>query len=68
MNGQRFKLYICFWLALELLRGYFGVHVAFMLPQAEHQLRLYHAFVELSKDSRNSFATKAPYLSLQSLA
>eukprot|EP00435_Cladocopium_sp_Y103_P012932 s1706_g3.t1 len=46
--------------------GYFGVHIAFMLNEGEEQKSLYQAFVdELSQDPRNSFATKAPYLSLQ---
>ncbi|CAK9098180.1 Calcium-dependent protein kinase 2 (PfCDPK2) [Durusdinium trenchii] len=45
--------------------GYFGVHVAFMIHEGRDQKRLYGAFLELSQDERHSFATKAPYLSLQ---
>ncbi|CAJ1442349.1 unnamed protein product, partial [Effrenium voratum] len=46
--------------------GYFGVHVAFMVKKDEDQRKLYRAFVdELANDPRTSWATKAPYLSLQ---
>eukprot|EP00434_Breviolum_minutum_P016402 symbB.v1.2.014457.t2/scaffold1056.1/size140729/6 len=46
--------------------GYFGVHIAFMLNEGREQNSLYQSFKdELAQDPRNSFATKAPYLSLQ---
>eukprot|EP00434_Breviolum_minutum_P016401 symbB.v1.2.014457.t1/scaffold1056.1/size140729/6 len=48
------------------LLGYFGVHIAFMLNEGREQNSLYQSFKdELAQDPRNSFATKAPYLSLQ---
>lgn len=48
--------------------GYFGVHVAFMVKGAEHQLSLYRRFRDrLAQDPRNTFATVAPYISFQIL-
>ena len=46
--------------------GYFGVHIAFLVQSYEAQTQLYQVFLdELAQDPRNSFATVAPYLSLQ---
>lgn len=46
--------------------GYFGVHVGFLLDAEEDQLELYHAFRDqLALNPRSTFATKAPYLSMQ---
>jgi len=48
------------------LIGYFGVHIAFLVRGREEQLRLYRRFRdELVPDPRNTFATVAPYISLQ---
>mmetsp|Transcript_125765 Transcript_125765/g.367540 ORF Transcript_125765/g.367540 Transcript_125765/m.367540 type:complete len:672 (+) Transcript_125765:49-2064(+) len=48
--------------------GYFGVHIAFMLKEAEDQLSLYRRFRDLLvQDPRNTLATVAPYISLQIL-